>query len=225
MRTLVRNSYTPKLRDFCNMIVVDNDNQTQYIFDSDGVWTTYTSKNQEGASIAYVTSSINSMKNILEQYADDGDASTLALSKTYTDTKLAEYAKTTYVDTQDAATLQAAKDYTDAHSGQGGGVSQQYVDSHDASTLQSAKNYADQMANAAIAAADQHSAAGDATTLQTAKDYADGKDATNLQAAKDYADTQIAAANVPVFTMSTTDIGEGAPLAANNFWCVYEENQ
>lgn len=192
------------------MIVVDNDNQAQYIFDSDGVWTTYTSKNQEGASIAYVTSSINSMKNILEQYADNGDADTLVLSKTYTDTKLADYAKTTYVDQKDAATLQAAKDYTDAHSGQGGGVSQQYVDSHDASTLQTAKNYADQMANAAIAAADQHSAAGDATTLQSAKDYAD---------------TQIAAANVPVFTMSTTDIGEGAPLAANNFWCVYEDEE
>lgn len=224
MRTIVINSYTPKVRDYCNMIVVDNDKGVQYIFDSDGTYTEYTSKQQEGASVAYVDSKSAAALNSAKSYADSQDAANLQAAKDYTDNKLTGYATITYSDAQDALTLQSAKDYTDAHSGQGG-VSQSYVDSHDASTLQSAKNYADQIANAAIAAADQHSAAGDATTLQSAKDYADGKDATNLQAAKDYADTQIAAANVPVFTMSTTDIGEGAPLDANHFWCVYEENQ
>ena len=70
MRTTVRNSYTPKTGDYCNMIVVDNDKQVQYIFDCDGVYSTYTSKNQEGAPKSYV---------------DARDAEVLAAAKAYTD--------------------------------------------------------------------------------------------------------------------------------------------
>lgn len=210
MKTIVINSYTPKVRDYCNTIVVDNEKGVQYIFDSDGTYSVYTSKQQEGAPISYVDTKVAGALSTAKNFADEGDVATLLMANTYTNNKLNDYALVTYVNAQDASTLQAAKDYTDAHSGQGGGVSQQYVDSHDASTLQSAKNYADQVSNAAIGAADQHLAAGDAATLQSAKDYAD---------------TQITAANVPVFTMSTTDIGAGQPLAANHFWCVYEENQ
>lgn len=43
MRTVVLNSYVPKVRDYFNTIVVDNDNSVQYIFDCDGVYTVYPS--------------------------------------------------------------------------------------------------------------------------------------------------------------------------------------
>ena len=113
MRTIVRNSYTPKTGDYCNMIVVDNDTGTQYIFDADGVWTTYTSKQQEGAPMGYVNA---------------------VASNTLENARI-------YANAKDAETLQAAKDYTDQHGG--GGVSKQYVDGQDAATLQSAKDYTD----------------------------------------------------------------------------------
>lgn len=100
MRTTVRNSYTPKTGDYCNMIVVDNDKQVQYIFDCDGVYSTYTSKNQEGAPKSYV---------------DARDAEVLAAAKAYTDAyNPSDMATVTYVQEQDANTLQAAKDYADS---------------------------------------------------------------------------------------------------------------
>ena len=39
MKTVIRNSYTPKLGDYCETIVVDKETGTAYIFDQDGVWT------------------------------------------------------------------------------------------------------------------------------------------------------------------------------------------
>lgn len=39
MRTVIRNSYTPKLGDYCNALVVDKETGNQYLFDKDGVWT------------------------------------------------------------------------------------------------------------------------------------------------------------------------------------------
>lgn len=39
MRTVIRNSYTPKLGDYCNTLVVDKETGSQYLFDKDGVWT------------------------------------------------------------------------------------------------------------------------------------------------------------------------------------------
>lgn len=128
MRTTVRNSYTPKTGEYCNTIVVDNDKNVQYIFDSDGVWTTYTSKNQEGAPMSWVTAQINAAINTTEGYADSQDAANLTAAKSYADTK-------------DALILQQAKDYTDQ---QGTGyVAKQYVDDQDADTLSAAKEYAD----------------------------------------------------------------------------------
>lgn len=41
MKTVVRNSYSPKARDFCNTVVIDEDTGARYIFDSDGVWTEF----------------------------------------------------------------------------------------------------------------------------------------------------------------------------------------
>lgn len=39
MKTVVRNSYTPKAGDYCNTIVIDKETNNQYLFDGDGVWT------------------------------------------------------------------------------------------------------------------------------------------------------------------------------------------
>ena len=39
MKTVIRNSYTPKLGDYCETIVVDKETGTAYIFDEDGVFT------------------------------------------------------------------------------------------------------------------------------------------------------------------------------------------
>ena len=39
MKTVIRNSYVPKLGDYCNTLVVDKETGNQYLFDKDGVWT------------------------------------------------------------------------------------------------------------------------------------------------------------------------------------------
>lgn len=220
MRTVVRNSYTPKTGDYCNKIVVDEDKGVQYIFDSDGVWTTYTSKQQEGAPMFYVDSSVNSAKNEMKTYTDTKSAQVLVEAKAYADEHGGEVTKS-YVDTQDAATLQAAKDYTDAHSGEGG-VSQVYVDTQDAATLQSAKDYAVAQDTATLNTAKGYTDSETAEALQDAKDYADGVGTATLASANTVITTAITNANVPTFTLSNVDIGEGATLANNNFYGVYE---
>lgn len=205
MRTVVRNSYTPQTGDYCNKIVIDEDKGVQYIFDSDGVFSVYTSKQQEGAPMFYVDSTVNAAKNELKTYADTKDAQVLQEAKDYADTHGG--VQKDYVDTQDQAILTEAKAYTDAHAGEGG-VSQDYVDQHDTATLSSAKSYTDtEVAN----------------TLQSAKDYADGIGDTTLASANAAISTAITQANVPVITLSNTDISEGSALPANNFYGVYIE--
>ena len=202
MRTTVRNSYTPKTSDYCNTIVVDEDKGVQYIFDSDGVWTAYTSKQQEGAPMGYVNAKALAAQELAESYADSKDAIILQEAKDYADAHGGQVSKQ-YVDDQDAATLQAAKDYTDAHSGQGG-VSQQYVDQQDALTLQSAKDYA---------------LLQDSATLASAKSYADSQDVALHTSITN--EINSAFNNAPVITVTDTDPGEGAALTANHFIAVY----
>ena len=205
MRTIVRNSYTPQTGDYCNKIVIDEDKSVQYIFDSDGVFSVYTSKQQEGAPMFYVDSTVNAAKNELKTYADTKDAQVLQEAKDYADTHGG--VQKDYVDTQDQAILTEAKAYTDAHAGEGG-VSQDYVDQHDTATLSSAKSYTDtEVAN----------------TLQSAKDYADSVGDATLSSANTAISTAITQANVPVITLSNTDISEGSALPANNFYGVYIE--
>ena len=86
MRTVVRNSYTPQTGDYCNKIVIDEDKGVQYIFDSDGVFSVYTSKQQEGAPMFYVDSTVNAAKNEMKTYADTKDAQVLQEAKDYADT-------------------------------------------------------------------------------------------------------------------------------------------
>lgn len=207
MRTVVRNSYVPKTGEYCNTIIVDEDKGMQYIFDSDGIYSTYTSKQQEGAPMGYVDAKALAAIETAEDFAVAKDAEVLQAAKDYTDQHGGGVSKQ-YVDDQDAATLQAAKDYTDAHSGQGG-VSQQYVDEHDASTLASAKDYTD----TAVAALPT---VNDATlTIQ--------QNGVTVQTFTANSSTgKTANITAPVITVTDTDPGEGAPLAANNFIAVYD---
>lgn len=219
MRTVIRNSYTPQIGDYCNKIVIDEDKSVQYIFDSDGVFSVYTSKQQEGAPMFYVDSTVNAAKNELKTYADTKDAQVLQEAKDYTDTHSG--VSQNYVDTQDQAILTEAKAYTDAHAGEGG-VSQDYVDQQDAATLSSAKSYADAKDNTTLSSAKSYTDTEVANTLQNAKDYADGVGSATLSSANSAISTAISQANIPVITLSNTDISEGSALPANNFYGVYQ---
>lgn len=219
MRTVVRNSYTPQTGDYCNKIVIDEDKSVQYIFDSDGVFSVYTSKQQEGAPMFYVDSTVNAAKNEMKTYADTKDAQVLQEAKDYADTHGG--VQKTYVDTQDQAILTEAKAYTDAHAGEGG-VSQDYVDQQDAATLSSAQSYADAKDTITLSSAKSYTDTEVANTLQDAKDYADGVGSATLSSANSAISTAIAQANVPVITLSNVDISEGSELAANNFYGVYQ---
>lgn len=163
--------------------------------------------------------------NALVEYKANGAMYIYASDGIYTKISMvaggAGAASINYVDTQDAMVLSRAKAYTDAHSGEGG-VSQQYVDQHDADTLSSAQSYADTKDISTLNSAKSYTDAEVADTLQDAKDYADGVGTTTLASANEAISTAIAQANVPAFTLSTSDIGEGSPLAANNFYGVYE---
>lgn len=206
MRTTVRNSYVPKTGEYCNTIVVDEDKGMQYIFDSDGVWTTYTSKQQEGAPMGYVNAKALAAQELAENYADSKDAIILQEAKDYADAHGGEVTKQ-YVDDQDAATLQAAKDYTDTHSGQGG-VSQQYVDDQDTLTLGTAKSYTDTKI-----------AALPTVNNATLDIQVNGNSAASFTA--NASSNVTASLTIPVFTLTDIDPGEGAPIAANNFIAVY----
>ena len=219
MRTVVRNSYTPQTGDYCNKIVIDEDKSVQYIFDSDGVFSVYTSKQQEGAPMFYVDSTVNAAKNELKAYADEKDAQVLQEAKDYADTHGG--VQKDYVDTQDQAILTEAKAYTDAHAGEGG-VSQQYVDEQDATTLSSAQSYADAKDTTTLSSAKSYTDTEVANTLQDAKDYADGVGSATLSSANSAISTAISQANIPVITLSNVDISEGSALAANNFYGVYQ---
>ena len=219
MRTVVRNSYTPQTGDYCNKIVIDEDKSVQYIFDADGVFSVYTSKQQEGAPMFYVDSTVNAAKNEMKAYADTKDAQVLQEAKDYADTHGG--VSQTYVDTQDQAILTEAKAYTDAHAGEGG-VSQDYVDQQDAATLSSAKSYADTKGTTTLSSAKSYTDTEVANTLQDAKDYADGVGSATLSSANSAISTAIAQANIPVITLSNVDISEGSALAANNFYGVYQ---
>ena len=207
MRTVVRNSYVPKTGEYCNTIIVDQDKGMQYIFDSDGIYSTYTSKQQEGAPMGYVDAKALAAIETAENFAVAKDAEVLQAAKDYTDQHSGGDVTKQYVDNQDAATLQAAKDYTDTHSGQGG-VSQQYVDDQDAATLSTAKGYTDTKVAALPTVND--------ATLTIQKNGATVQTFTANSST-----SKTANITVPVITVTDTDPGEGAALAANNFIAVY----
>lgn len=196
MRTIVRNSYTPKVGDYCDKIVVDEDTGTQYIFDCDGVYTTYTSKQQEGAPMFYVDSRVTSALNEAKSYAD----------------------------AQDQIILQQAKDYTDEHGGGGGGgdVTKAYVDAQDTNVLNSAKAYADEkdVTVATEAASYTDGEIADLKTELEGEITGAMNELAPVATSGEYDDL----ANkpiVPVINLTSTDPGEGTALAANTFIGVY----
>lgn len=53
MKTRIRDSYVPKLGDYCNTLVIDKETSNQYLFDADGVWTLI-STDEEGIIVEAV---------------------------------------------------------------------------------------------------------------------------------------------------------------------------
>lgn len=210
MRTRVINGFTPKTGLFCNEIVVDGDTGTQYIFDSDGVYTTYTSKQQEGAPMAYVNSKAKEAQLLAQEN-----------SKAYADEK-------------DVQVLAEAKAYTDEHSSEGG-VSKTYVDAQDAVTLQSAKEYADDAISEASqeVVADIPTKTSDLTndsgfitsaaipTVNNATLTIQKNGSTVQTFTANSSSNKTANISVPVITVTDVDPGEGAALAADSFVAVY----
>lgn len=209
----ITGEYIPENGLYKNALVEYEANGALYIYSSDGIFTRLGYNTQGGG--------------VSKNYVDTQDASTLQAAKNYTDAEVdaASDAMTLYVDgadaqtladaksyadTKDAATLQAAKDYTDAHSGQGG-VSQEYVDQQDAATLASAESYADSAA--ALAAG----------TVQSNLNNLQQSLAT-VAFTGDY-DDLIGQPDIPTFTLTDVDPGEGAPLAENFFIAVYQGEQ
>lgn len=54
MKTRIRDSYVPKLGDYCNTLVIDKETGNQYLFDADGVWTLI-STDEEGIVVEAVS--------------------------------------------------------------------------------------------------------------------------------------------------------------------------
>lgn len=199
----------PENGAYINALVEYEANGAMYMYASDGIFTKL-SMVAGSAGVASVS------------YVDQQDAKMLSDAKTYADSIVPTVDVTkSYVDQQDASILEEAKAYTDAHAGEGG-VSQQYVDEQDAATLSSAKSYADAKDNTTLNSAKSYTDTEVANTLQDAKSYADNIGATTLASANSAISTAITQANVPVITLSNTDIAEGSDLPANNFYGVYQ---
>lgn len=203
MRTVIRNSYTPQTGDYCNKIVVDQDKGVQYIFDSDGVWTTYTSKQQEGAPKFYVDSATAAARNEAEAYADS----------------------------KDAIVLQEAKDYTDTHGGGGGSVTVDSSLSNTSENPVQNKvitlalnDKPDTSALSTVATSGSYNDLTNKPTIPTVNN-------ATLTIQKNSAEVATFTANsstnvtaditVPVINLTTTDPGEGSVLADNTFIGVY----
>ena len=206
--------YIPENGLYKNALVEYEANGALYIYSSDGIFTKLGFNTQGGGEVtkqyvdiqdgkvlddakAYADSLGGDLEDELKDYADDAASDALQSAKDY-------------ADAGDATTLQAAKDYTDAHSGQGG-VSQEYVDQQDAATLASAEGYAD--GAAALAAGTVQS---NLTNLQ--------QSLATVAFTGDY-DDLIGQPDVPTFTLTDVDPGEGAPLAENFFIAVYQGEQ
>ena len=71
MRTVVRNSYTPKVGDYCNMIVIDEYTGALYIFDCDGIYTKFTGDGTSDYEVLTNKPSINGHELIGNKTAEE----------------------------------------------------------------------------------------------------------------------------------------------------------
>lgn len=141
------------------------------------------------------------------------------------------------IDAKDAAVLAEAKQYTDEHGGSPSDVTKAYVDAQDTSVLNSAKSYADGKDTDTLNSAKAYADEKDTAVAASANDYTDNAVAdavADLQSDISAVTQGLATVatsgsyndlsnkpSIPTFTLTTTDPGEGATLAANTFIGVY----
>ena len=71
MRTVVRNSYTPKVGDYCNKIVIDESTGAKYIFDCDGIYTKFSEDGVSNYEVLTNKPSINGHELIGNKTAEE----------------------------------------------------------------------------------------------------------------------------------------------------------
>lgn len=71
MRTVIRNSYTPKVGDYCNKIVIDESTGTKYIFDCDGIYTKFSEDGVSNYEVLTNKPSINGHELIGDKTAEE----------------------------------------------------------------------------------------------------------------------------------------------------------
>lgn len=71
MRTVIRNSYTPKVGDYCNKIVIDEDTGAKYIFDCDGVYTKLSEDGTRNYEVLTNKPSINGHELVGDKTAEE----------------------------------------------------------------------------------------------------------------------------------------------------------
>ena len=218
----------PKDGAYTNKIVEYEANGAIYFYSSDGLWTKLGNKlpSAETASVAYVDE--QDRKNLKEakDYADAGDIATLQLATAQAQVRELQVLNDakSYTDGKATATLNAAELYTDNKTTSILPDAKAYADAQDAITLQAAKDYTDSAASSVVTRG--YVDAGDASSLESAKAYTDQEIGTLESSLATVATTGsyndlTNTPDVPIFTLTTTDPGEGAALADNHFIGVY----
>ena len=77
MKTRIRDSYVPKLGDYCNTLVIDKETSNQYLFDADGVWTLI-STDEEGIVVEAVAQANAYTDDVAEGKVDKEDGKGLS---------------------------------------------------------------------------------------------------------------------------------------------------
>ena len=77
MKTRIRDSYVPKLGDYCNTLVIDKETGNQYLFDADGVWTLI-STDEEGIVVEAVAQANAYTDDVAEGKVDKEDGKGLS---------------------------------------------------------------------------------------------------------------------------------------------------
>lgn len=218
----------PHNGDYQNKIVEYEANGAIYFYSSDGLYTKLgnKSKGEEAASVEYVDTLNRKTTQELKGYIDEADVATLQLATIQAQVREAQVLQSAkdYADAKDTSSLNTAKTYTDTEVTTALQAAKDYADAGDAATLQAAKDYTDSAASSVVTRG--YVDAGDENTLETAKAYADQEVGTlenslaTVATTGSYADLTNTP-DVPVFTLTAVDPGEGATLAANHFIGVY----
>lgn len=77
MKTRIRDSYVPKLGDYCNTLIIDKETGNQYLFDADGVWTLI-STDEEGIVVEAVAQANAYTDDVAEGKVDKEDGKGLS---------------------------------------------------------------------------------------------------------------------------------------------------